>query len=68
MGLTAMSLLDTIYIVNVFHHSPRKEEPNWLKKYILNDVAKITCHTVNENQVENTPGHEACLFRITTRL
>ena len=63
MGLTAMSLLTTIYIVSVFYHNPRKEVPNWLKKYILNGVAKTTCYTANENQEQNTPGHEAMQTR-----
>ena len=58
-----MSLLTTIYIVNVFYHNPRKEVPNWLKKYILNGVAKTTCYTANENQEQNTPGHEAMQTR-----
>ena len=45
MGLTALSLLMTVYIVNIFHHNPHKEVPRWLKKYVLNILAKVTCFT-----------------------
>ena len=45
MGLTAKSLFITVYIVNVFYHTPHKEVPPWFRNHVLNILAKITCYT-----------------------
>ena len=45
MGLTALSLIGTIIVLNVFHHCPEKPVPKWLKNLVLQRVAKCLCMT-----------------------
>ena len=43
MITTTMSLFMTVFIVSIFHQSPEKEVPRWLKNFVLVFLAKITC-------------------------
>ena len=55
MITTTMSLFMTVFIVSIFHQSPEKEVPRWLKNFVLVFLAKITCFTPRSQGKNNFP-------------
>ena len=43
MTLTALSLVATVIILNVFYHDPSRRVPHWLRKSVLGVLARGTC-------------------------
>ncbi len=41
MSLTALSLLFTVVIIHVFHHSPESQVPVWLKTLVLQRIGRL---------------------------
>ena len=54
MAVTALSLIATVVIVNVFYHDPTRRVPDWLRKSVLDVLARATCFTSGRksNQTE----------------
>ena len=45
MAVTALSLIATVVIVNVVYHDPSRRVPDWLRKSVLDVLARATCFT-----------------------
>ena len=54
MALTAMSLVATVTILNIFYHNPNQRVPNWLRKCVLDIFAKVTCFTPHASSQTST--------------
>ena len=43
MILTGVSLLVTVGILNIYHHSPSKPLPTWVRNVILHGLGRVCC-------------------------
>lgn len=66
MMMSGISLFVTVGILNIYHHTPAKPVPNWLRNVVLIGLARLLClhdddvtaqrnsvHPQNEVQVED---------------
>ena len=67
MNMAGMSLILTIFVLNIYHHSPSKPVPVWLVNLVLKLLARVLCMhtpvitdtTPVETTVQHADGHAA---------
>ena len=55
MGITALSLLFTLLVLNIHHHNPKKPVPKVIQLMVLNWLAKAVCMKRKENNNSEKP-------------
>ena len=62
MNMAGISLMLTISVLNIYHHSPSKPIPVWLDRLVLKSLARILCMrthlTTGSTPTETTLQHE----------
>ena len=60
MTLTGVSLVLTVGILNIYHHSPSKPVPTWVRNVILHGLATVLCVYTDYVRRRGTTIQEVC--------
>ena len=58
MGVDAVSLIVTVLLLNLYHHSDSTEVPNWLKTIVCKYIATVLCFKCTHSESKVDPSKE----------